>query len=156
MHEYHFSLNEKYKNTHFSLNDEQVGLLTHTTHYIAPTPNYTWRGENSPLQVRKWERRGLGMLCLYSNPRPPLFIGQEELLGCLGHHQWGGDTWCWGVGAKLVYLSWEGVAGTPPPPGIFGQAPRITFSSSWQDDMWKGGTRGKVGSAELWGQLISG
>jgi hypothetical protein len=74
MHEYHFSLNGKYINTHFALNEEQVGLLTYTTLYLAPRPNYTWRGENSPLRVRKWERRGLGMLWCVSILTPSIFI----------------------------------------------------------------------------------
>jgi hypothetical protein len=52
LHEYHFSLNEKYKNTHFALNEEQVGLLTYITLYLAPTHTYTWRG-GTPLQERK-------------------------------------------------------------------------------------------------------
>jgi hypothetical protein len=74
MHEYHFSLNGKYINTHFALNEEQVELLTYTTLYLAPRPNYTWRGENSPLRVRKWERRGLGMLWCVSILTPSIFI----------------------------------------------------------------------------------
>jgi hypothetical protein len=52
LHEYHFSLIGKYRNTHFSLNEEQVGLLTYITLDLAPTHTYTWRGE-TPLQERK-------------------------------------------------------------------------------------------------------
>jgi hypothetical protein len=67
MHEYHLSLNGKYRNTHFALNEEQVGLLTYTTLYLASRPNYTWR-------VRKWERRGLGMLWCVSILTPSTSI----------------------------------------------------------------------------------
>jgi hypothetical protein len=55
MHEYHFSLNGKYRNTHFALNEEQAGLLTYITLYVAPTHTYTWRGE-TPSKKKMRER----------------------------------------------------------------------------------------------------
>jgi hypothetical protein len=55
MHEYHFSLNGKYRNTHFALNEEQVRLLIYITLYLAPTHTYTWRGT---LSKRENERGG--------------------------------------------------------------------------------------------------
>jgi hypothetical protein len=51
MHEYHFSLNGKYINTHFALNEERAGLLTYNF-YLAPAHTYTWRA-GTPLQERK-------------------------------------------------------------------------------------------------------
>jgi hypothetical protein len=39
--------------------------------YIAPTPNYTWRGENSPLQVTKWGEN-LGCVSILT-PSPSIF-----------------------------------------------------------------------------------
>jgi hypothetical protein len=61
MHEYHFSLNEKYKNTHFALNEEQVGLLTYITLYLALlTPTH---GEERVLSKRVNERERGGIGC---------------------------------------------------------------------------------------------
>jgi hypothetical protein len=71
-------------------------------------------------------------------------------LGCLGSHKWGGDTWHWGVGAKLVNLPW-GAAG-------FRRNIRAgTWHRFWQADTWKGGERGlKVGLANLGGSANLG
>jgi hypothetical protein len=60
MQEYHFSLNGKYRNTHFAQNEEQVGILTHTTLYIAPTPKNE-RGE------------ALGCCVLILTPSPTIY-----------------------------------------------------------------------------------
>jgi hypothetical protein len=73
MHEYHFSLNGKYKNTHFALNEEQVGVSPTSPSTYSTTHTYTWRGE-TPLQERKleWEKEWDMSL---NEVSPLLFIG---------------------------------------------------------------------------------
>jgi hypothetical protein len=62
MHEYHFSLNGKYRNTHFALNEEQAGLLSYINPYLAPIHTYTWRG--GLLSKRENERGRRNGMCL--------------------------------------------------------------------------------------------
>jgi hypothetical protein len=62
VHEYHFSLNGKYKNTHFALNEEHTGLLTYITLYLALlTPTH---GEERVLSNWQNEKRWRNEMCL--------------------------------------------------------------------------------------------
>jgi hypothetical protein len=64
LHEYHFSLIGKYRNTHFSLNEEQVGLLTYITLDLAPT--HTTHGEEKLLSKRENEtEEGMSRVSLF-------------------------------------------------------------------------------------------